>query len=360
MIPVKDTNQKDIFNNDLKDFILSLFDRGKTIRELQDIAVPDKDFSKKINDKIRDMKYDRFYKDEPLTSMAENLERFKYTIETYKIGETFSILNKPEYSLIRNGFITIGGECSASKTSFLTALSLDILNHNKDICFLFYSLDDSIEISGRRILSQITEKNLFDQTQKGYDLKQVNDKRLDQIIIKTRFDIEYLKTEAENVKKMTGCKDIIIGIDYLQIIEGNGNESYDKRDFYNKLLKQLKENQKDLERSGGCIMFNLSQLNRDTKSDTYRYRDTSEIENQSDVCIDIELPRTGKDKKPDRETSNRILKVTKNKLGKRGMTLQTEQTPAFMFKELVFENLDKRIENEIGTTEQTDTGEGLR
>ncbi len=90
-------------------------------------------------------------------------------------------------------------------------------------------------------------------------------------------------------------------------------------------------------------------MNRDSQSDGYRYRETSEIENQSDVCIDIELPRigNGKDKKSDRETDNRIIRVKKNKMGKRGMTFHTTISRAFNFKKLDFEQDTGDISDEI-------------
>jgi len=208
---------------------------------------------------------------------------------------------------------------------------------------MFYTLDDSIHISGKRIISQLNRENLFrEQIDKWIKMKPHED-ILKRIVLRDKINIIHLEREAETAKKKTGCKKIIIGIDYLQAIPAPSEYSGDRRQLFNDNLKALKEKQIAIQEAGGCILFCLSQMNRDSKSDGYRYRETSEIENQSDVCIDIELPRTtqgsGKDKRtvPDRETDNRIIRVQKNKMGKRGMTFHTTISRAFNFDKLDFE-----------------------
>src|SRR5271163_689844 len=97
----------------------------------------------------------------PKKLLDEMSEIVNFTVITYDVGDIFHLLNDKDYQLIRDGFITIGGEASAGKSSFLSSLSLEILRNNKDMAFLFYSLDDSKLLTGKRILSQILDKNYF-------------------------------------------------------------------------------------------------------------------------------------------------------------------------------------------------------
>lgn len=287
-----------------------------------------------------------------LVKLIDDIERIaSYMIKPYAVGDTFKELNAPDYTLIRDGFITIGAEANAGKSSILTALSLDLLKHNRDTAFLFYSLDDSIYLSGKRILSQITGEDQFKSSsfnlamlseQEEKDIKHL----LNRIVIKERLNMNTIELEAMKVKEICGADKIIIGIDYLQIIPTPPDMI--RREYYNDIVKALKEIQKRLE-PDGCIIFLLSQFNRDTESTTYRYRETSEIENQSDVCLDIsgklkkiKDPDTGKNKIiPDMDDNTRRVKVSKNKLGKKGRKWKTEINAAFTFTPLVIQRDDE-------------------
>ena len=250
-------------------------------------------------------------------------EIMQHTIKTYPVGNTFEELNHKDYNLIREGLITIGAEPSAGKTSLLTALSIDILQHNPDTALLFYSMDDSFYLSGKRILSQLSGKNLFYTDPQDFPpISEESWGILSRMVIKESLNIATLEREAEKVKELCGCTQIIIGIDYLQIIT-NIRETV-QREFLNTVVKELKEIQKRQK----CIVFLLSQLNRDTKSTGFRYRETSEIENQSDVCLDI---IQGNDK----ETPDRTIKVSKNKLGLKGRSWNTRITAALNYTKLI-------------------------
>jgi hypothetical protein len=258
-----------------------------------------------------------------LVKMIDDLDRIaNYTIKPYAVGDTWAELNAADYSLIRDGLITIGAEANTGKSSILTALSLDIIRHNQNTALLFYSLDDSVYLSSKRILSQLTRENQFYAAFNPATLTTDEKKLLGRIVLRDRLNINTLEREAVKVKDLCGCTKIIIGIDYLQIIPNTGNTI--QREFLNVTVKDLKEIQKNLE-ADGCILFLLSQLNRDTKALGYRYRETSEIENQSDVCLDIE----GDSK--DKESLVRKIIVTKNKLGRKGRTLHTEIGADFNF-----------------------------
>jgi len=329
MIPEKETDLNEIKNIELFHYL-----KTETAKD-----IPDKNLFTRVRKQLAKIEAD--YLDNTIKTMAE--EEYNYTVNPYPLGNVYNILNRDEYWLIRDGFITIGGEASAGKTSFLNDLVIDLLKHNTDTCYIFYTLDDSIHISGKRIISQLNRKNLFTGGYNNHVNKTPYNEILKRIILRDKIDITHLEREAEAAKKKTDCKKIIIGIDYLQAIPAPVDYGGDRRQIFNDNLKALKEKQIAIQEAGGCILFCLSQMNRDSKSDGYRYRETSEIENQSDVCIDIELPRatqtTGKDKRTvaDRETDKRIIRIQKNKMGKRGMTFYTTISRAFNFEKLVFE-----------------------
>jgi len=274
-----------------------------------------------------------------IISLADDLERVvNYRIITYALGSTFAELNAPDYSLIRDALITIGAESSTGKSSFLSALALEILKHNQDTAFIFYSLDDSIYLTGKRILSQITGKNQFHVSFDKGTLTPENINLLGRIVLRDQFNIHTFEWEALKAKEVCNSRKIIVGIDYLQVIP-NTTEML-QREFFNWIMKELKETHKRLE-SNGCILFLLSQFNRDKKSGGYRYRETSEIENQSDVCIDIHAS-------DDSQDASRKIKVQKNKLGRKGRELTTEINDAFLFTPLrgcTVEKVERSQEN---------------
>ena len=327
MIPEIEPNLVDLKDAELYEYVKKQFANEDSGKGLTD----------KISKKMSEI--NSAYFDNTIKTMDE--EDFNYIVNPYPISNIFKILNKEEYCLIRDGFITIGGEASAGKTSFLTDISIDLLRNNKDTAFLFYSLDDGSHISGKRILSQINQKNLFHTSIEDKSHKSPHLNLLNKIVIRESININLLIKEADAVKKKTGCSKLIIGIDYLQAIPSE--DSGDRRIFLNNYFMALKEKQKSLEKAGGCIMFCLSQMNRDENSGGYRYRDTSEIENKSDVCMDIELPKIEKKVNGirktigDKESNERVIRVMKNKMGKRGMTFKGEISTAFNYSKLEYE-----------------------
>ena len=143
------------------------------------------------------------------------------------------------------------------------------------------------------------------------------------------------------LKELTGAKNIIAAIDFLQCMRINGKG--DARQGYNQVCIDLKDAQKKT----GSLLFLLSQLGREgsqsaSKRYLLSYRETSEIENVSDVCLDIFLS----EKKP----GSLDLLLKKNKMGKRKVYWYSEVNAAEGFRmELKsdadsFENLDKKDE----------------
>ena len=289
------------------------------IRKLKPLlnAEPKENTHKKIREVIAEWE-EEWSGGSPIEPLSDVWRTLDYHIKTYEVGEPFKWLNDKDYWLIRDGLITIGGEANTGKSSFVSALSLEILLNNRDTAFLFYTLDDSIPLTAKRILSQLTKKNLFISTEEPVLEKQEVLKR---VFLKDRIVLEKLEQEARKVKAICGCEKIVVAIDYLQILPTPTEEQ--KREALNNALKQLKETQKRL--SPGCILFLVSQLNRDTGSLTYRYRETSEVENQSDVCID--LAGNGRTE----------IRVAKNKLGKKGrsffMRIQDDFTFSLLSEE---------------------------
>jgi len=58
---------------------------------------------------------------------------------------------------IRPGFYVVGAETNTGKTAFLCNLTLDLLDSNKDIAGLYFSLDDNRDVILNRFLSILTE-----------------------------------------------------------------------------------------------------------------------------------------------------------------------------------------------------------
>jgi hypothetical protein len=289
---------------------------------------------REVEGKLRDLNTE-WSEDKILDTMRDDLERIlAYTVKPHSLGAIFSPMNEKDYSLIRDGLITIGAEANGGKSSLLTALALDLMERDQEKAFLFYTLDDSIFLSGKRILSQLSEKNQFHErtSPEKFEGKKV----LSRIILREALSItvhsNQILDEARRVKKLTRCSQIIVGVDYLQILP-NGTDVL-QREFYNMAVKSIKEAQKTLEAEGGCILFLLSQLNRDTNSGTFRYRETSEIENQSDVCLDLQ--------QPEKEDSARLITVSKNKLGLKGRTWKTRIGGDFNFSPLLIAPPEKK------------------
>jgi len=308
-------------------------------KELQDL------FSKGINEttfsEIEKIFYSiksKYAKNTALLTLNEVMGKINESVRSYQLSNTFKALSDPDYNLIRDGLITIGAEANAGKTSFLTALCIDILKHNDDTAFLMYSLDDSTTMTAKRILSQIAQTNLFNKINPN-DLDKINPNMINRIVLSEDLNINRLEEDAIITLKRTKKDRIIIGIDYLQIIPINFYNNTARRENFNDAIKQIKEVQKKLHNQG-CIIFLISQLNRDTDSTTFRYRETSEIENQSDVCIDIlfntKIEVKGKSKKilPDWNNPERIIRVSKNKLGKKGRKWKTKINKDFTFTKL--------------------------
>jgi len=254
-----------------------------------------------VRDKLAELDAEAF-RDE-LTTLAEETI-IDVNDKPYKTSDTFEALN--DIGLIRDGLIVIGGEASAGKTSFLTALGLDILTHNQNAGLLVYTLDDSKQLTARRILTQASKENLF--TGKVDEWQNTHRDLLGRIVLRDHIDLASLDLEARAAQALIDCERLLIMIDYLQILPLPDG---DARQGHNMNLKRLKSQQARLD----CPIFLASQLNRDDKA-KWRFRETSEIENQADVALVIDTPE-------DDDSNERTIRILKNKLGARGQKFNT-------------------------------------
>ena len=248
-----------------------------------------------------------------------NLINVVKNTKQYKLENT-SFINLTPF--IKDGLITIGAESSVGKTALATQLAIDILENNNDTILAFYSLDDSKMFIIKKIIGYLLNKHkniAYTNTDKEFieNIKHNKDKSLhiltsSRIAIFEKLSIYSLYTEIlkfkENVRKNLNIENprLIIIIDYLQIIEHDSNNL---REGLNKTCAYLKEIQKKL----NCLLLLLSQFNRskDTEVNTLvRYRETSEIENISDICINLENIRNEKE-------YNTKLYIVKNKAGEK-------------------------------------------
>lgn len=241
----------------------------------------------------------------------------------YNVSAVFKDMNDSFFRILADGMIVLGGEASAGKTSFMTALAVDLLKHNPTMCALIYSLDDGGLMTKKRVVSQLVGKNVMWESSLSESYVKDQDRNvLQRMFVRDSIRLYDIGREAQKVKQLTGCKAIYIGIDYLQIVPVPGDRS-GKREGYNEAVKVLKELQKGFA-ADGCILMLLSQLNRAKKDDPEyesmnRFRETSEVENQADVAL-LMAPVDQKDE----NSQERLIRVLKNKKGARGRLWKTE------------------------------------
>lgn len=251
------------------------------------------------------------------TELVEVYENHK--INKYNINKEspFSILEESDINFFRDAFITIGGNSSSGKTSLAVQLVKDILISNHNAIALFYSLDDGAFMGLRRLISHLnpnealapyTEIITKESVVKHHDV-------MNRIIFMDTIELSNIETDVELLKLRFNHIEnplIIIAIDYLHLIPNTTHKDY--RLFLNDVVRNLKNIQKNevYENKNGCMFFMISQINRSSKNETdiNSFRETSEIENISDIALTIDYI----DKK-DVSNSDRKIKIVKNKIG---------------------------------------------
>ncbi|MEI0532246.1 DnaB-like helicase C-terminal domain-containing protein, partial [Brachyspira pilosicoli] len=235
--------------------------------------------------------------------------------QSYDLKDTsFEVLK----DFIKDYLITIGAESSVGKTSFASQLALEILQKNDNTILAFYSLDDSKAFLIKKMILQLISNSKKKNTSDF--IKLINKHRNDclsilfssRIAIFEKLNIYNLYNQLLKLKQNASSKlnikepRIIVVIDYLQIIDHDSNNV---REGLNKICSYLKNIQKKL----NCMMILLSQFNRSKETNIntlIRYRETSEIENISDLCINLESINN-------QENYNTKLYIVKNKAGEK-------------------------------------------
>lgn len=211
---------------------------------------------------------------------------------------------------------------------------------NKDTCFIFFSLDNSRTLGIKRILSQIGKKSYMKPGHETMSIAQ-DDKDIIKKLFPHIYIIEKGKTPTDirrsiqATKTKGNYKHIIACIDYIQLVNGTDDQynNADKRNILNDNLKEIKL----IQIESNSFFMVLSQLSR-SKQGTYSYRETSEIENVSDVCIDFMYTSDTDEAKA---TNERVLKISKNKLGVKGQKYSTTVNECFMFSKV--KTKDKQV-----------------
>ena len=273
---------------------------------------------------------------EPINERLEHI--FAPTDPPYNPGPIFNDLNHIDLNLLLDNFIVLGAEANTGKTSFMTALALGLLENNPDMCALIYSLDDGGIMTDKRIVSQLVGESML--RAHGVPRSRLSGSQMEalsRIITRDTIDLKTIELDIAAAKRTTGKEKIYIGLDYLQIIPVSGDNGT-KREGYNDALKTLKDLQKRLAPQG-CIFVLLSQLNRDYKKESHdsksglmgRFRETSEVENQADVCL-LMFPENDD---PSGYDDRRIkLVVIKNKKGMRGFWWTSQLVEGHNFSRL--------------------------
>lgn len=167
----------------------------------------------------------------------------------YKLGIQFEKLESAMEG-IQKGMYLIGAISNVGKTSFLLNLSKSLIEKNKDLTIIFYTLDDSFAIIYYRLLSMFSGFSINQCSNIGgrmdkWEKETVSNAKVELDIFLERFIIlddtvgksfEYIEqTTSDATEKYP---DVMILIDNFHKIKGHGN--LQPRDKYTKLSDQLK------------------------------------------------------------------------------------------------------------------------
>lgn len=258
-----------------------------------------------------------------ITSITSLVSKYKNTkVNLYPTPKSSVFADFHSLHFFRDAFITIGGNTSSGKTSLVTQMVRDLIIANDNAICLFYSLDDGVFFGMRKTVQQFlayhNEENNSNLEMPKYT-EPIHEKYIESFEAQTnrifmRDNFEDIETDIATVKLLSGLDNplLIIALDYLQIIPNDSGK--ENRNFYSEAIKYFKEIQQRETERGGCIFLMLSQLNRSGSNSgnagLNSYRESSEIENLSDIAINIEY--TSKD---DSSNTSRELNIVKNKIG---------------------------------------------
>ncbi len=268
-------------------------------------------------------------------------------ITVHKIDSEFKELQN--HKLIRNGIITIGGYENSGKTTFATQIALSILRNNPNSVFMMYSLDDSKEFIEKKLLKQLL--NYTDCKSNINDVDTLSNKILDYVKdldtnitdrIRTFDNLDiFIDTSTSNiVNNIKSVKnayteldtennklELVLVIDYLQILEHTKNNNYEG---LNQLLKELKNIQKVF----SCTIILISQFSNEGK-----YSGSRQIRATSDVLLTICSGEIYKKDNPNDKAANnlgeidKVLTVEKTKEGLKLYQFTASTTSNFCFND---------------------------
>ena len=202
----------------------------------------------------------------------------------------FSSLDTFLKGVDRSSLITIGARPAMGKTSFVTNIMLNLLEHNKKC--LFFSLEMSEEQLIKRLLCQIGEvdaqllimPNEIKKREKSIEkITLAIDKlsKYDLTIYDNHFNVEDIKEKIEQIKPE------FVFIDYLQLIDVPSKKP--RSESFERVMRDLKQ----IARDNNCIIFIASPLSRALESRMDKrpllsdLRESGAIENISDVVMFI-------------------------------------------------------------------------
>lgn len=210
------------------------------------------------------------------------------------------------------GFVILGGYASSGKTALGTQFALELAKRGHSVCF--YSLETDDETLYDRMAAQISGANferIQNRTANNDDYRAMID-----AANRTRgMQFTYVQAAGWTVEQITSHAlarrfDVIV-VDYVQLIESSAPSRAEEVARVSRRLHSFAQQTK-------TVVLGLSQL---TPSDHYPptmndLRESRQLTQDADAILILYEPR----EEGSRET-DRVLKIAKNKQGKRGTIL---------------------------------------
>lgn len=283
---------KNAFISSIKDLVNKLL--------VVPVQLDKQDIASKLQGVVNDLNQDNVNIDVIINAIDKIYKRMKLAKKHSR--ELITIQDKLKYKLIENkeleyikfdyhnmlndilykGFIVVGGEASSGKTSFISDLILDNINtlgsKANNTYLLLFTLDDS-ETKIYNKLNKQAHVRLTNVAKKWIQTNIYIERYLS-------YDTMYLVRQKVQEIKSRG-DDVIVFIDYLQLVKVPASK-FEKKQYIDNVVYELKALTIDFDITLYCI----SQLNRSGEG-KYRYRESSEIENQAEICIDLDKNDNG-------------------------------------------------------------------
>ena len=132
---------------------------------------------------------------------------------------------------VQPGFYLLGAESNVGKTAFLTNLTMDVIETNRDVNVIYFSLDDSINYTVYRFISILSglgineirkpkglpssDKELLDKKREIF-LKMIGNRRL---ILKDIEKVQHIKQLEAEIKNIADKSNLVVFVDGLYNLE---------------------------------------------------------------------------------------------------------------------------------------------